>query len=535
MRRMKRISIYAFKAWTKGWLSVLVLCPTMALAQADSTSKDADSIAIMRLVKLSSKSDVIPHPKNGIIWEDDKDKRFRFNDPDYTKKRPWKAAAEATGINVLVHSFDRFVLNEDFAKVTFKDIGHNFRHAFVWDNDQFSTNLFAHPYHGNLYFNAARSNGMNFWESAPYALGGSLQWEFLGEVEPPALNDLIATTIGGIAIGEITHRISALVLNDKSRGFRRFLREFAATVINPMQGMNRIMSGDAWRVRDEYNLYHDYERIPVDFTITGGYRYLADDGGLFRGESTPFIKFYLEYGDIFNEEESQPYDYFTTDATFSFAGNQPLINGLHLMGRLWSTSVYSGKDIQTQFGIFQHFNYYDSKPVKDGTTLTPYRISEAASFGPGIIYRFSNVGNISRLEQRLFVNGILLGGTKSDYYNIINRDYNMGSGYSIKGNLLMDFPSIGRFSVNMDYYHIYTWKGYEGKDLATVNPLYLNAQGDKSDAELLVLNPMFVFQLKSGVGIEFSGSYFIRQTRYKYYEDVRAKTFEVRLGLKYGF
>ena len=56
--------------------------------------------------------------------------------------------------------------------------------------------------------NSARSQGLTFWESAPYAAIGSLEWEFLGEREPPALNDLIATTMGGICIGEITYRIS---------------------------------------------------------------------------------------------------------------------------------------------------------------------------------------------------------------------------------------------------------------------------------------------------------------------------------------
>lgn len=68
----------------------------------------------------------------------------------------------------------------------------------------FNTNLFAHPYHGNLYFNAARTNGMNFWQSYPFALGGSLMWEFLGENTPPSINDLLATSIGGTAIGETT-------------------------------------------------------------------------------------------------------------------------------------------------------------------------------------------------------------------------------------------------------------------------------------------------------------------------------------------
>lgn len=459
------------------------------------------------------------------------DSLYRMADPAYTRRRWGRAALMAAGINVLVHGFDRFVLGEDFAQVGPRDIAHNFRHAFVWDNDQFSTNLFAHPYHGNLYFNAARSNGLGFWQSAPYALGGSLMWEFCGEVEPPALNDLVATTFGGIAIGEVAHRVSALILNDRTRGLGRFLREAAATLVNPMQGLCRIVDGDAWRVRHDRYLYHDFERTPVEFTMTLGARYLADNGALFRGESQPYLTFYLEYGDAFDDRATQPYDYFTLNATLGFTGNQPLVSGLHLMGRLWGETVYSGRHGQTLIGLFQHFNYYDSQPVKDGSSLTPYRISEAAAFGPGIVWQFPRVGNVGRMEQRVFADLILLGGTKSDYYNIIDRDYNMGSGFSLKSNTLMDFPHLGRLVLNVDYYHLYTWKGYEGKDLSTVDPLYLNAQGDRGHAQLLVVNPMFLVQLKNNLGIELAATYFGRSTHYTYRDNVRARTFDIRAGV----
>ncbi|MGG6544120.1 UNVERIFIED_CONTAM: DUF3943 domain-containing protein [Prevotella sp. 15_C9] len=463
-------------------------------------------------------------------------KAFAYDAPWWQeKKKYWLGVAEAAGINVLVHSFDRFILNEDFAKVNFKTIGANFKNAFVWDNDQFSTNLFAHPYHGNLYFNAARSNGLNFWESVPYTFGGSLMWELIGEVEPPAINDLIATSFGGVCIGEITHRISALILNDRTRGFRRFLREFAATIINPMHGFNRLVSGEATRIHSDYYLYHDYARFPVEFNITIGSRYLADDGGLFRGEHNPYINMFLDYGDLFNEDENKPYDYFSANITIGLSANQPIINGMHLLGKLWSVPVYTGKHFDTEFGIFHHFNYYDSKQVKDGTSLTPYRISEAAAFGPGLIYRFQNVGNLKHLEQRLFMDAILLGGTKSDYYNVIDRDYNMGSGYSFKSNTIMEFARLGKFLLNLDYYRIFTWKGYENKDLEKIDPLFVNAQGDRGNAQLLVINPRMIFRLRGNLGIELSGSYFVRDTQYKFYDNVHTRTFELNGGLIYRF
>ena len=451
--------------------------------------------------------------------------------PGLGKKHPWWTLAQVTGVNAFVHLFDRFAMNEDFAQTTLHTWHENFKNGFVWDNDQFSTNLFAHPYHGNLYFNSARSQGLNFWESAPFAMIGSLEWEFLGEVEPPAINDLIATTCGGICIGEVTNRISRLFLNDSKRGWPRFWAELGATIFNPMGQLKRFATGDAWRVKQEHYRYHDYNRNPIDFSLSIGDRYLADNGGLFKGEHNPYVNLYLEYGDPVNEDEhNAPYDFFDAEVTFGLSKNQPLINQLHITGRLWSTPMIERKQIKAEFGLYQHFDYFDSKPVKDGSNLTPYRISEAAAFGPGAIIQMPEVGMLSHLEQRIFFNGILLGGSKSDYYSFIDRDYNMGSGFSVKTKTHMELRHFGRFILNAHYYRIYTWKGYEQKDLSTVDPLHLNSQGDKGNAELLVVNPMTEFDIHRNWSIVISGSYYARSTRYKYYDDVRANTFELRLG-----
>lgn len=490
----------------------------------------------VRLQRTSSFGNVSGRKENEYDMEAWKEGTiFAFDDPERQKKHPWKAALEAFAINVGVQCFDQFVMNEEFAKISFHSIKHNIETGFVWDNDQFSTNLFAHPYHGGLYFNAARSHGMNFWESVPYSFCGSLMWETTCEIEPPAINDLMATTFGGIAIGEVTHRVSNLVFDDRLSGFPRFMREFLGTLICPIKGLNRILSGDAWRVRGKYYKYHDYLRSPVSFFASAGYRYLADNNTLFRGEGNPYVRFNLVYGDPFDGETTKPYDYFTLDATFGLSSNQPLITGLHLLGRLWSVPVEVSKGTEMEFGIFQHFNYYDSQPVKDGTSLVPYRISEAASFGPGIIYRFPQVGNLTRFEQRVFLDGILLGGSLTDYYNVIDRDYNMGSGYSVKAISFMEFGKVATFQIGADYYRIFTWKGYEGKDLATTDPLYLNAQGDKGNASLLVLNARFGLALSNRLNLDFNVSNYWRDTHYSYHDDVKSKTFDMSLGLQYKF
>ncbi|MBQ1827988.1 MAG: DUF3943 domain-containing protein [Prevotella sp.] len=453
------------------------------------------------------------------------------------KKHPWWALAEVTGINVGVQLFDRYVTREDFAQTTLRTIRQNFERGMVWDNDYFHMNMFMHPYHGNLYFNAARTNGLTYWESAPYALFGSAMWEFFGEADPPAINDIFATTCGGMAIGEMTHRLSRTVLDDRARGFRRFLREAAAAIINPIQGLHRIISGDAWRVKSSHYRYHDFRQIPIDASVSIGWRYLADDGALFRGVHAPFVNLTLTYGtSVDGESHKTPYDFFDIETSIAFGGGQPLVNTLSIVGRLWSTPILDKKDMAGEFGIYQHYNYYNSKPVEDGSELTPYRLSEVAAFGPGFIVSLPKMGALSKMEQRIFVSGILLGGTKSDYFNVIERDYNMGSGFSVKSKTQLDFGRTARFVLNTKFFRLYTWKGYKKEDLdngfANIPDLrYLNVQGDRSHASLFVINPLMEMHLAKQWSITLSGAFYLRSTHYDYYDNVKAKTFETMVGV----
>jgi hypothetical protein len=489
-------------------------------------------------------------------WEE-KRKKLEFTDSTMAlpvEKHPWRALAEVTAVNVGVQLFDRWVLNSDFAQTTLNSLKRNFTDGMVWDNDFFVTNMFAHPYHGNLYFNAARTNGLTFWESAPFSLLGSAMWEFLGETEPPAINDIIATTCGGMALGEMTHRLSRTVLDDRDRGWKRFWREAAATIINPIQGIHRIVSGDAWRVRSDHYRYHNFHEIPVDMSFSVGWRYLADDGALFRGVHAPYLNFYLLYGTaVDGETHKTPYDFFDLDATISIGGGQKTVNNISIVGRLWSTPIIDrpaktkdGQGMAAEFGIYQHFNYYDSNPIEDGSELIPYRISEAAGFGPGFILSMPQAGALSKMEQRVFVSGILLGGTKSDYFNVIERDYNMGSGFSIKSKTQLDFGRFGRIILNAKYFRLYTWKGYEDRDLQAYvsgerDLHYLNVQGDNSNAALFVINPIIEFHVAKQWSVNLSGSYYWRRTHYNYYYDkdlvlrqnstVVAKTFETKVGI----
>lgn len=165
------------------------------------------------------------------------------------KKRFARAAGELIVTQLIPWSFNRFARNAEFAKVSFKSIGENLKpSSWEWDDNNFKTNQFAHPYHGNLYFSTFRSNGYSFWQSAPAAFAGSFIWEIAGETHKPAPNDFINTSLGGIALGEMTYRLANKIVNNRATGAKRQLQEVMGLVINPVNGLNRILNGQWGRV-----------------------------------------------------------------------------------------------------------------------------------------------------------------------------------------------------------------------------------------------------------------------------------------------
>lgn len=126
------------------------------------------------------------------------------------------------------------VLQAEYAQISPGTAWTNLKRAWVVDDDAFLTNQLGHPYQGALYFTAARSSNLGFWWSALYTTLGSVAWEYLGETVPPSINDQFTTTIGGILVGEMMHRVSEAAL---SRGSGWGSQVFS-TLLNPMGAVN---------------------------------------------------------------------------------------------------------------------------------------------------------------------------------------------------------------------------------------------------------------------------------------------------------
>ena len=446
-------------------------------------------------------------------------------------KNPLKGAEIVAATNIGIWSFDRFVLQAEYARINFKTVRNNFKSGFVWDNDMFLTNLLLHPYHGGLYFNAARSNGKNFWQSVPFAAGGSLMWELFLENEAPSINDFMATSLGGAALGEMTFRVSDLLIDDRLTGFDRFKREALLTVISPVRGLNRIINGDAWKYRNIRG--NSLPSTPVVFSISAGHRFIADR--LYKRQDYSNMLSYdlgLIYGNEFDKENEKPYDFFVLKLGGNFFSPQPMVSRVNVLGMLFSNNIsLKGQHQHLSYGIFQHFNYYESQSDANHVQLYPYKISETAAAGPGLLYKIS-VKNQFTFTGSAYLSAILLGGSQTDHYKYDERDYNMGSGFSTKLNLTLNIYNKLQIQFNTEDYRIYSWVGYgpdDSKDFSS------NVHGDVGNTSLSVGRLGVSYLIRKNIFIISESSYNYRNSVYKYYPNVAHHVAEHKLSLGYLF
>jgi len=451
----------------------------------------------------------------------------------YGKKDFLGAATQVFGVNMGVWAFNRYIANEDFARIGFNSIKTNFKKGLIWDNDLIGSNMFLHPYHGALYYNSARSRGYNFWESGAFTFAGSFMWEFFMENEYPSTNDIIVTPIGGLAMGEVLYRASDWALDDRTRGTERLKNELIGFIISPARGITRLINGDAWKVRRTSGRQFGVPPISVEASM--GLRIIELEDEIFDRGTGAVFNLNMEYGDKYAHENAKPYDYFSIRAKIALQASQPALAQINVIGRIWGTDLIDSKNDFLGIGIYQHYDYYDSDTISNVTNEIPYKMANPAAFGVGLIHQSKRFSNWD-FNSFVHLNAILLGGALSDHYVVSDRNYNIGSGFGLKAGINISYRD--KFAVSWwhDGFRLYTWKGYpKGIDLSTVDYSTLNAQGDRSNATLNTSSIKVDVQLRKQLYLTGVGSIYRRSTHYRDYDDVYSLTGEGQLMLTYKF
>lgn len=373
------------------------------------------------------------------------------------QKRPWTALGEVVFLNVLVNRFNKWPRqwiqgDAAFACVTWDSWQANIKHGPEWDWNSFQINWIGHPYQGAAYYNSARSLGMNFWTSAPYAFFGSLTWEYFGETHPPSGNDLVTTTLGGIFLGETLHRLSDQILDDRSAGSGRVWREIFAALVNPVRGFNRLVGGEARQQRR----YINHMRAPMQSMLSFGGHFSREAAGTDSVKSAPTINFGLIYGDAFEERDSsfKPFDLFALSSWLRItktAENTRSFLNAYGYGILWGKQLNYTDRPKHVAGIFHHLDYINNEAINIG----------AMTLAGGLLSDFQFTDAL-RLQTSLHAGPIVLGGANSEYVDPAEgsddpgdtRDYIMGPGVSGKLDLLLQHKKFGNIIVRAAHWTI---------------------------------------------------------------------------------
>lgn len=432
----------------------------------------------------------------------------------------WRAGVETVGFNIGLWAFDRYVLKGHYAYISWNTIKENFRHGFEWDDDHLHTNMFDHPYNGSIFFNAGRSNGFNFWQSELFAIGGSAMWEMFMEREYPSTNDIIATPIGGAALGEVLYRTSDLILDDRSTGGERFGRELAAFLVDPMKGINRIVTGAAWKKRATSGRRFGIPPICVELSLGGRFLSLIENDEGSRGGAVAEIN--IEYGDRFAETTKAPYDYFSFLMELQGIKSQPLLSRVEITGRLLSKEILERKNVNLNVGLYQHFDYFDSDTIRPERNAmyfpcsVPYKMGTPASVGGGVMIKYSP-SKLMSLDGYVHLNGIILAGVLTDFYRDYHRNYNWGSGFSVKAGVNWALSN-DRLSVRLanQFYKIYTWNGYDANYDWSLTPegKPVDVQGDASHSSFNHLEASVNYRLWKRLYLTGGIDYYSRRTEY---------------------
>jgi hypothetical protein len=323
-------------------------------------------------------------------------------------KRPsfWQAISGLAAINGLTWFYNWHIQRWDWADVGTRSWWANLQGGFTWDDDAYGANQVAHPYHGSLYFSSARASGYNFWGSAPFVGLGSLTWELFTENVHPSINDLINTTLGGIALGEVSYRMSSLFTASR-RGAAS--RQMGAFIVSPVAEAQSILHG-----RSRGEVVEGPESSSARLSV-GQRRSFGGptDGG---AGAHPFLGLGFQYGSVFDDRVRRPYDAFEFSLHLS-PNEHVVLTHASISGLLARRELSRTSRNQLILGLYQHYDYDD----------LPLTKASSQSLSGAVLYR-QNAGRRTQIDVGLHMEVVPLGAVSTDYDVVRRRDYDFGPG-----------------------------------------------------------------------------------------------------------
>lgn len=449
----------------------------------------------------------------GVMWWNDGGPGSTPPTPDAWGVRPsfgW-ALGEALAINFGASALNEYVRNANFNQISPRSWWSNLEEGFTYDDNEFTTNQFIHPFNGSQYYNAARSNGLSFWPSYAIALAGAFHWEWMGETHPMSFNDLVSTGVGGAAMGETMYRFSSMMLDNEATGSRRFFREAGSFIVDPIRGFNRLISGRAWKVQPNPSDPMDTNPIGQFNVVSAGWRRIGNGNYPSLSHDVSdygFLEYWHNHGNVFDNDRRGPWDYFTFDGQVNF-GDKTKFGKLIIQGNWLTTTVGASDPAKHMGAVVQHFEYINSNAYEYG----------GQSVGVGLFSRWGSMGALS-MNTRFDLMATLLGAVNSDYSDSLAvvadqeraREYDYGPGAGGNAMVVLNYKNAPLFSARYRLHFIYVTNGsiYHGDDPEVGNQLGLDAQHWLHGVDLRFDSPTVN---DFGIGAQYSS--FTRESHYK--------------------
>ena len=382
-------------------------------------------------------------------------------------KRHLKANVSSLTFSVLLNRTNRYFLasGRDWADINFDRWKQNLQQWPEWDWDLYTTNWYAHPFQGAIYYNTSRSLKLGYGESIGYALLGTSLWEYLGEDLPPSYNDFYTTFLGGIYMGEVLYRLSENILDDRVYGKKRLSKELLAALVNPGGGLSRLMYGE---IKDHHSITN-HLRVPMQSKLSVSSIYMLSSSKESIQTLIPNLEYSVDYGLIDKGKINySPFEMFWLRSWLRFDKVDQDRNEVQVpipFFNIKSTAVIHGRNIfsnDTGFylmALFQDYDYYKTFSFEFA----------AISFSVGFlqVLKYNKAG----IQNRIQFGGIALSAISSDAVDLIRpddqgdeRDYTMGHGYMFKYNGLLDLNGVGRLSIAYDYWNTFIGSGLNGTE-----------------------------------------------------------------------
>ena len=383
--------------------------------------------------------------------------------------------------------FDRYVTKKDYAKISWKTVGHNINPAhWQFDDDEFQTNQFGHPYHGSNFYSAFRANGYSFWQAAPAAFAGSYLWETFAETQAPAPNDFINTSYGGIILGETTYRLSNKIVNNRTRGFKRQASEVAAFLVNPMNGLHRITSGQ-WGKYSNNSAERDSSKIYAEFDFGGR----TFNTGNKDKQTGWYGHIKLLYGTPY-ENYRVPFSNISINTEFG-KDDSSKVNIVSVYGSLAGWEINSTEKHQHLAILSANYDYVNNSAFFYG----------AQSLRINLLSEFD-------ISKKVVVNtslgaGAVILGAVPDRYFYKGRDYDYGSGAALSFTGGITIASKLNYNIN-----------YRSAWLVTLN-------GSASHYFLHLFSNELSYTFIKGLALVANAGYFTLNGYYKQYADIHSR------------